>query len=264
MAWATIAATRTALGQACGIDEFLRTIRMALARETARLESGLTWLATVGSVAPFVWPVWHGVGYLSRAGGHWCAAGQITLAAVSARLARRWWPPPPAWQRFHGRGGLQAPSPASTGWTARNGQLCHDFHAQLIAAGRPTWRSGSFDKGAGAPMAEISTTPLVDVMLVLLVVFIITRAAAHPRGEGGSAQGGGQRTKKTRSHPPGDQRPGRAVLERSAGGATTVCRRALPPPPRLIRWSSCICAPTARRATTLWPAPWPPPGQWCG
>ena len=32
-----------ALGQACGIDEFLvRTIRMALARETARLESGLT------------------------------------------------------------------------------------------------------------------------------------------------------------------------------------------------------------------------------
>jgi biopolymer transport protein ExbD len=33
---------------------------------------------------------------------------------------------------------------------------------------------GSFDKGAGAPMAEINTTPLVDVMLVLLVVFIIT------------------------------------------------------------------------------------------
>ena len=33
---------------------------------------------------------------------------------------------------------------------------------------------GSFDKGADAPMAEINTTPLVDVMLVLLVVFIIT------------------------------------------------------------------------------------------
>ena len=32
----------------------------------------------------------------------------------------------------------------------------------------------SFDKGPGAPMAEINTTPLVDVMLVLLVVFIIT------------------------------------------------------------------------------------------
>lgn len=33
---------------------------------------------------------------------------------------------------------------------------------------------GSFDKGQDAPMAEINTTPLVDVMLVLLVVFIIT------------------------------------------------------------------------------------------
>lgn len=33
---------------------------------------------------------------------------------------------------------------------------------------------GSFGGGEQAPMAEINTTPLVDVMLVLLVVFIIT------------------------------------------------------------------------------------------
>jgi biopolymer transport protein ExbD len=34
---------------------------------------------------------------------------------------------------------------------------------------------GSFDPtGSGQPMAEINTTPLVDVMLVLLVIFIIT------------------------------------------------------------------------------------------
>lgn len=34
---------------------------------------------------------------------------------------------------------------------------------------------GSFDEnGTGQPMAEINTTPLVDVMLVLLVIFIIT------------------------------------------------------------------------------------------
>ena len=34
---------------------------------------------------------------------------------------------------------------------------------------------GGFDqRGAGQPMAEINTTPLVDVMLVLLVIFIIT------------------------------------------------------------------------------------------
>lgn len=34
---------------------------------------------------------------------------------------------------------------------------------------------GGFDDGGkAAPMAEINTTPLVDVMLVLLVIFIIT------------------------------------------------------------------------------------------
>lgn len=35
---------------------------------------------------------------------------------------------------------------------------------------------GGFNEGGGAsqPMAEINTTPLVDVMLVLLVIFIIT------------------------------------------------------------------------------------------
>lgn len=34
---------------------------------------------------------------------------------------------------------------------------------------------GSFGEGgSGQPMAEINTTPLVDVMLVLLVIFIIT------------------------------------------------------------------------------------------
>ncbi len=39
---------------------------------------------------------------------------------------------------------------------------------------------GSFEKGAQAPMNEINTTPLVDVMLVLLVVFIlITPVVTH-------------------------------------------------------------------------------------
>ncbi len=33
---------------------------------------------------------------------------------------------------------------------------------------------GSFGRDEAAPMAEINTTPLVDVMLVLLVVFIVT------------------------------------------------------------------------------------------
>lgn len=40
---------------------------------------------------------------------------------------------------------------------------------------------GSFEEGSGntQPMAEINTTPLVDVMLVLLVIFIITAPIFH-------------------------------------------------------------------------------------
>jgi biopolymer transport protein ExbD len=39
---------------------------------------------------------------------------------------------------------------------------------------------GSFSEGGIAqPMGEINTTPLVDVMLVLLVIFIITIPAMH-------------------------------------------------------------------------------------
>ena len=39
---------------------------------------------------------------------------------------------------------------------------------------------GSFgDAGPSQPMAEINTTPLVDVMLVLLVIFIITAPLFH-------------------------------------------------------------------------------------
>jgi biopolymer transport protein ExbD len=33
---------------------------------------------------------------------------------------------------------------------------------------------GSFDSGASRPMVEINTTPLVDVMLVLLIIFLVT------------------------------------------------------------------------------------------
>jgi biopolymer transport protein ExbD len=33
---------------------------------------------------------------------------------------------------------------------------------------------GSFDSGSSRPMVDINTTPLVDVMLVLLIIFLVT------------------------------------------------------------------------------------------
>jgi len=39
---------------------------------------------------------------------------------------------------------------------------------------------GNFESsGSGQPLSEINTTPLVDVMLVLLVIFIITALHYH-------------------------------------------------------------------------------------
>ncbi|AQR65281.1 biopolymer transporter ExbB [Aquaspirillum sp. LM1] len=125
-----------ALGKACGIDEFLvRTIRMALSRETARLESGLTWLATVGSVAPFVglfgtvWGIYHALVGIS-------AAGQMTLATVSGPIGEA---------LVATAAGLAAAIPAVVAYNAftRTNRVdsqemdgfAHDFHAQLIAAG---------------------------------------------------------------------------------------------------------------------------------
>jgi biopolymer transport protein ExbD len=33
---------------------------------------------------------------------------------------------------------------------------------------------GSFDSGVSRPMVDINTTPLIDVMLVLLIIFLVT------------------------------------------------------------------------------------------
>jgi len=71
------------LGEACMHDEFVtRAIRHGIARETARLESGLTVLASVGSTAPFiglfgtVWGIYHALAAIG-------ASGEATLERVA-------------------------------------------------------------------------------------------------------------------------------------------------------------------------------------
>jgi biopolymer transport protein ExbB len=72
------------LGEAMGKGEFVeRALRKAIARETTDLETGLTFLATVGATAPFVglfgtvWGIYHA---LIRIG----ASGEASLDAVAA------------------------------------------------------------------------------------------------------------------------------------------------------------------------------------
>jgi biopolymer transport protein ExbB len=72
------------LGEAMSRSEFVeRALRKAISRETSKLETGLTFLATVGSTAPFVglfgtvWGIYHA---LIRIG----ASGEASLDAVAA------------------------------------------------------------------------------------------------------------------------------------------------------------------------------------
>ena len=71
------------LVEALNRSEFIdRALRQAVTRESAKLENGLTWLATVGSTAPFVGllgTVWGIYGALIRIG----ASGQASIDAVA-------------------------------------------------------------------------------------------------------------------------------------------------------------------------------------
>ena len=71
------------LEESCGYDEFIaRSMRRSIANTSANLESGLSVLASVGSVAPFVglfgtvWGIYHALASIS-------ASGQATLDEVA-------------------------------------------------------------------------------------------------------------------------------------------------------------------------------------
>ena len=77
-------------------------------------------------------------------------------------------------------------------------------------------------RGRRAPMADINVTPLVDVMLVLLIIFMVTAPLLT-------------RSSSTRTRSP------RAICRRGW--------RALPRRARPISRHRCSCAPTARSIT---------------
>lgn len=125
-------ATRT-LGQACGIDDYLtRVIRQTLSRESAKLENGMTWLATVGAVAPFVglfgtvWGIYNALIGIAH-------EGQASIGAVSGPIGEA---------LVATAAGLAVAIPAVVAYNAllrANRVLsadmdgfAHDLHAQLL------------------------------------------------------------------------------------------------------------------------------------
>ncbi|OWY37999.1 biopolymer transporter ExbB [Xenophilus sp. AP218F] len=122
-----------ALGQSCALDEFLtRAIRKALAQESAKQESGMTILASIGSTAPFiglfgtVWGIYHALVNIGQ-------AGQVSIATVAGPIGEA---------LVATAAGLAAAIPAVLAYNALTraqrvfaqemDYFAHDLHAQLL------------------------------------------------------------------------------------------------------------------------------------
>ena len=120
------------LGDACSADEFLvRSIRNAMNREQARQQAGLTLLASVGSIAPFiglfgtVWGIYHALIDIA-------ASGSASLDVVAGPLGEA---------LVATAAGLAAAIPAVLAYNAANrfnrtqaqemDAFAHDLHAYL-------------------------------------------------------------------------------------------------------------------------------------
>lgn len=124
------------LGKGVSLDEYLvRKLRTRLSQETAKMERGLTWLATTGSVAPFiglfgtVWGIYNALVGIA-------ASGNASLATVAAPIGEA---------LVATAAGLAVAIPAVVAYNAfiranrRFGQeldgFTHDLHAQLLTEG---------------------------------------------------------------------------------------------------------------------------------
>jgi biopolymer transport protein ExbB len=123
------------LGLAVSLDDYLvRTLRTRLSQENARLELGLSWLATVGSISPFVglfgtvWGIYHALVAIATKGDASLAtvAGPIgeALVATAAGLAVAI-PAVVAYNAF-----IRANRVIAQGLDG----FAHDLHAQLLTA----------------------------------------------------------------------------------------------------------------------------------
>lgn len=113
----------------------------------------------------------------------------------------------------------------------------------------------SFSRQGGhpPPLAEINTTPLVDVMLVLLVIFLITAPVLQQAVVLDLPQA-------SAAPLPDEPRVVRVALNAGGGRCSGTMRRCRTSswPPSWPPWRpinpSCICAPTAIPPMRPWPA----------
>lgn len=143
------------LGDACSADEFLvRSIRNAMNREQARQQAGLTLLASVGSIAPFiglfgtVWGIYHALIDIA-------ASGSASLDVVAGPLGEA---------LVATAAGLAAAIPAVLAYNAINrfnrtqaqemDAFAHDLHAYLTTGALVEVGSAAAPRAGNRTLAE--------------------------------------------------------------------------------------------------------------
>ncbi len=159
-------------------SQLTRRLRDALHAVLGQLQFGQVLLASIGSTAPFiglfgtVWGIYHALLSIS-------AAGSITIEKVSGPVGE---------SLVMTAAGLAVAIPAVLAYNvfgkrvaASEAELegfAHDLREMIVDASeliRIGMAFGRLERTPGVqPMSDINMTPLIDVMLVLLVIFMIT------------------------------------------------------------------------------------------
>jgi len=147
------------LADICNQDEFIaRTLNQAMALENARIESGLTILASVGSVSPFVglfgtvWGIYHALVNIS-------ISGQATLDKVAGPVGEA---------LIMTALGLAVAIPAVLAYNAlvRSNRMlmaqleifAHDLHT-LLTTGAPLATGAQQESGTAAKLTHLKEVP---------------------------------------------------------------------------------------------------------
>ena len=155
-----------------GVANVERAMRRATSQEITRLERMLTFLATTASATPFiglfgtVWGImnaFRGLSVTQSATIQAVAPGiSEALIATAAGLFAAI-PAVIAYNYF----------PADPGSGGRDGELLCGV-SQYCGEALPQVAGMAFNERNGEAISQINVTPLVDVMLVLLVIFMVT------------------------------------------------------------------------------------------
>ena len=166
-----------------------KVMDVTISREVERLERRLTFLATVGSTAPFI----------GLFGTVWGIMTSFQAIAVSKNTSLAVVAPGIAEALFATALGLLAAIPAVIFYNKFNSEVARhaarlegfaDEFAAILSRqidktrGAEAWErvcsqaaalaSRRARRRSAAPMSEINVTPMVDVMLVLLIIFMVT------------------------------------------------------------------------------------------